>query len=201
MTSQTASAIRPKTFAHIVYRTYRYEQMRDWYMAVFEARLQCSGPVLSFMTYDGEHHRVALLNLAAVKGGAPPIAECDVPRGRAGVDHVAYGFSSLRELLEKFDDLKEKDIEPYWCIHHGVTVSLYYADPDGNQMEFQVDCFESNDEANAFMNGPNFELNPIGVEYDPGAWLARLRAGESEANFLPRTIQLPVSEVRGSAAG
>ena len=30
--------------------------------------------------------------------------------------------------------LKAKAIHPYWCVHHGITVSMYYADPDGNQM-------------------------------------------------------------------
>jgi hypothetical protein len=68
-------------------------------------------------------------------------------------------------------------------------------------MEFQVDCFGSNEEANAFMWGPNFDVNPIGVEFDPDEMLARLRAGEPEQAFLPRKAQLPVSEIRGSALG
>ena len=76
---------------------------------------------------------------------------------------------------------------------------MYYADPDGNQMEFQVDCCATNDAANAFMAGPNFAINPIGVEYDPEAWLARMRAGAPESEFLERTVHLPVSPVRGSA--
>ena len=56
-----------------------------------------------------------------------------------GVDHVAYTYASLNDLLENYAQLKEKGIRPYWCVHHGITVSMYYADPDGNQMEFQVD--------------------------------------------------------------
>ncbi len=49
-----------------------------------------------------------------------------------------------------------RGIEPYWCVHHGLTVSMYYADPDGNQMEFQVDAFESMEEAGeyVYMRGP-----------------------------------------------
>jgi hypothetical protein len=46
-------------------------------------------------------------------------------------------------------------------------------EPDG----FQVDSYGSNDEANAFMAGPHFAANPIGVECDPDEWLARVRAG------------------------
>ena len=85
---------------------------------------------------------------------------------------------------------------PYWCIHHGITVSMYYGDPDGNQMEFQVDSFPSNDQANEFMRGLGFDTNPIGVEYDPEDWLAQMKAGASAADFLLRKVHLPVSPVR-----
>lgn len=191
------TTIRPKTFAHIVYRSYRFQQMLDWYVTVFGGTVQYQSPVIAFVTYDDEHHRVALLNMSIVKGES----EASVPRGQPGVDHVAYGYRSLAELLDKYVELKGKGVLPYWCIHHGITVSMYYADPDGNQMEFQADCFASNDDANAFMYGPHFEENPIGVEYDPEALLAKLRAGVPEAELLPRRQHQPVSEVRGSMLG
>lgn len=192
-----SSAIRPKTFAHIVYRTYRFDEMLDWYVKVFAGKVQYQSPVIAFVTYDEEHHRVALLNLGIVKGES----DARVPRGQPGVDHVAYGYRSLTELLDKYLELKAKGVLPYWCVHHGITVSLYYADPDGNQMEFQADSFSSNDDANAFMHGPHFAVNPIGVEFDPEAMLARLHAGESEVSLLPRSAHLPVSEIRGSMLG
>jgi len=77
---------------------------------------------------------------------------------------------------------------------------MYYVDPDGNQMEFQVDCFDSSEEANAFMEGPHFAANPIGVEYDPDDWLASLRAGIPASEFLVRRNDEPVSPIRGSFA-
>ena len=55
-----------------------------------------------------------------------------------------------------------------------------------------------NAEANAFMEGPHFGANPIGVEYDPDEWLARLRAGAPPSDFLLRQTDLPVSPIRGS---
>jgi hypothetical protein len=57
---------------------------------------------------------------------------------------------------------------------------------DGNQMEFQVDSFSSSDEANAFIDA-HFSANPIGVEYDPEDWLARLRGGAPVSDFLARS--------------
>jgi catechol-2,3-dioxygenase len=189
--------IRPCSFSHVVYRTYRFQEMLDWYVTVFNGRVQYHNPVIAFVTYDEEHHRIALLNLGIIRGESDERA----PRGKPGMDHVAYGYRDLTELLDKYLELKVKGVTPYWCIHHGVTVSLYYADPDGNQMEFQADCFNTVEGANSFMNGPHFELNPIGVEFDPEEMLAKLRAGTSEAELLDRRVQLPVSDIRGSLMG
>lgn len=190
------SRIRPRKFVHVVYRTRRFDEMVRWYQIVFDAKVQHQNPALAFLTYDGEHHRFAFANLDIL---APGNAEAD-RRALVGVDHVAYTYASLDELLENYVQLKANDIRPYWCIHHGITVSMYYADPDGNQMEFQVDCFESNDDANAFMAGPHFAANPIGVEFDPNDWLAKVRAGTPSSTFLTRSIHQPVSPVRGSFA-
>lgn len=190
------SRIRPSKFVHVVYRTRRFEQMLRWYQTVFDAEVQHRDAALAFLTYDGEHHRFALANLDVL---APGGAEMD-RHGAIGVDHVAYTYGSLGELFENYAQLAAQGIKPYWCIHHGITVSMYYADPDGNQMEFQVDSFGSNEQANAFMAGPHFAANPIGVEFDPDDWLARLRAGTPESQFLLRQTDDPISPFRGSVA-
>jgi catechol-2,3-dioxygenase len=188
------SRTRPQKFVHVVYRTRRYEQMIDWYKAVFDAKVQSQNPALAFLTYDDEHHRFAFLNLAVVQ----PEGTQTQKHGPIGVDHVAYTYSSIDDLLENYQQLKANGIVPYWCVHHGITVSMYYADPDGNQMEFQVDSYGSNEEANNFMAGPGFGANPIGVEYDPELLLAQKKAGESLAGFLLRRIHEPVSPIRGA---
>ena len=186
------SPIRPTKFAHIVYRTRRFERMLQWYETVFGAKVQYQNPGLAFLTYDDEHHRFAFANLALFQ----PDGTDTERQGAVGVDHVAYTYASLHDLLETYARLKEQGITPYWCIHHGISVSLYYADPDGNQMEFQVDGFETSEEATAFMH-ELFSANPIGVEFDPDEWLAQLRAGEPESTFLRRPTHEPVSPLRG----
>jgi catechol-2,3-dioxygenase len=185
--------IRPAKFVHVVYRTRRFEEMVRWYEKVFDAKVQYRNPVLAFMTYDDEHHRFAFVNLAVLQ---PEGSEKD-RQGSIGVDHVAYTYRSLAELFDNYFQLKEQGVLPYWCVHHGITVSMYYGDPDGNQMEFQVDACSSNAEANAFMYGPGFDANPIGVEYDPEDWLARIQAGVPESELLLRRVHLPISPVRG----
>ena len=185
--------IRPQRFVHIVYRTHRFEEMLAWYQLVFGAEVQCQNPALAFLTYDDEHHRFPLGNLAVLQ---PDSAETEKP-GITGVDHVAYTYASLDDLFENYEQLKAEGIEPYWCVHHGLTVSMYYADPDGNQMEFQVDVFDSSEESIAFMRGPLMAENPVGVEYDPEEWLAQKRAGKPLSEFLVRQVHEPVSPIRG----
>ena len=186
--------VRPGKFTHVVYRTRRFERMIEWYKTVFDAKVQHQNPVLAFLTYDDEHHRFAFANLSLLMPGD---VETD-KQGLIGVDHLAYTYSTVADLFENYEQLGARDIKPYWCIHHGITISMYYADPDGNQMEFQVDCFSSNEEANAFMSGPGFAVNPIGVEFDPEVWLAQARSGVSLASHLRRTIHEPVSTIRGA---
>ncbi len=156
------SRIRPARFVHVVYRTRRFEQMIEWYRAVFDCRVQYQNPVLAFLTYDDEHHRVALINLSAVKPEASGRAAGHHRRRPCGL-HLRLRRGSVGELRPA----QGKGHRALLVRHHGVTMSMYYADPDGNQMELQVDAFASGDEANRYMLGPHFEANPIGVEYDP----------------------------------
>jgi catechol-2,3-dioxygenase len=188
------SRIRPEKFVHVVYRTRRFEQMLAWYQVVFDAKVQYQNPALAFLTYDDEHHRFAFANLSVLQ---PDGTETD-KQGLIGVDHLAYTYGSVKELLENYSYLKARGINPYWCIHHGLTVSMYYADPDGNQMEFQVDVFHTNEEANAFMRGPIFAANPTGVEFDPDEWLAQIQAGVPASDFLVRRVHEPTSPIRGA---
>lgn len=186
--------IRPQKFVHVVYRTRRFEQMLEWYQFVFDAKVQYQNPALAFLTYDDEHHRFALANLYVLR---PEESETE-KQGLVGVDHVAYTYASLEDLFENYEQLKAKGIKPYWCVHHGMTVSMYYADPDGNQMEFQVDVFDSSEEANDYMCGPITAANPIGVEYDPEDWLAHTRSGKPISDYLTRDVHEPVSPIRGA---
>ena len=186
----------PKVLAHVVYRTRRIAEMLDWYGTVFGAKVQHQNPAMSFLTFDDEHHRFAFLDLSVID---PEGAEPDA-KTWTGVDHLAWTFGSLDDLFEAYAHCKAKGIEPYWCVHHGLTVSMYYADPDGNQMEFQVDAFDSADECNAYISGPPFEVNPVGVEFDPEAWLAAVRDGASLDDFRERKVHEPVSSIRGAVS-
>jgi catechol 2,3-dioxygenase-like lactoylglutathione lyase family enzyme len=170
---------KPSKFAHVVYSTRRFDEMVDWYQKIFEAEVVYQNPILAFLTYDDEHHRIAFANLSVIAPGT----EVEQPPVKEGVNHVAYTYANLGDLLDTYDRLKQMGVLPYWRIHHGITLSLYYQDPDGNRMEFQVDAC-SVEEANAYMRSDAFAANPIGIEIDPEHLLAQYRSGVPETQLL-----------------
>ena len=174
--------VSPTLFAHVVLQTSNIAAMRDWYLTVLNARVVHENPMLCFMTYDEEHHRVALLNLPDLR------ARDEQARG---MHHVAYTHASLRDLLATYRRLKARGIEPYWPINHGPTVSLYYRDPDGNSVEFQVDVFATKQDCAAFFDSDAFRENPIGVEFDPEDMARRYEAGVPEQELMRRPAGPP----------
>jgi catechol-2,3-dioxygenase len=159
--------------------------MVDYYKTFLGGEATFENEFLSFITYDEEHHRVAI---AAVPGtGAKAFKTC-------GLEHIAFTFDTLDDLSKAYSQRKECGIVPVWSVHHGPTISIYYADPDGNQIETQVDNFTTAEEASAFMASKEFAENPIGVDFNPEDLIERLKRGEDVAeirkrpNIGPRSI-------------
>ncbi len=166
----TTGIVAPTRFAHYVLRTADMARSVQWYATVLGMEVVHRNPFLTFLTYDDEHHRLALVQIDSGGKG--------VDKALPGLDHVAYTLADLGALLGQYKRLKALDILPVWPINHGLTTSLYYEDPDGNRVEFQVENFPSREELNAFIRGDAFAQNPIGVEFDPEVLLARYESGE-----------------------
>jgi catechol-2,3-dioxygenase len=162
-------APRPIKLAHVVLRTSRFGESVAWWKNVLQAEARHEDEILAFLTYDDEHHRLAILNAPGLE---------DNGRASAGMEHLAFTFANLDDLLAQYERLAADGILPIAPINHGMTLSMYYEDPDRNQVEFQIDTM-SVDEATAFMASDVFAANPIGVLYDPADLVERRRGGES----------------------
>ncbi|MET7457790.1 VOC family protein [Streptomyces sp. NPDC005574] len=174
---------------------------------MLQARVVHENPAVAFLTYDDEHHRIALTDpdgmaeLTAEHGGESlgEFAGEFVGSGTAalpadlstlpphGLMHIAFTYGSLLDLLETYERLAEGGVKPVTVINHGTTTSLYYADPDGNNIELQIDNFDTAEEHTAFIESESFRRNPAGVPFDPDELLTRLRAGESVAALVTPT--------------
>ncbi|HEY6983542.1 VOC family protein, partial [Reyranella sp.] len=169
--------VSPSLFAHFVLRTANREPLKKWYQTVLNARLVFENEYIAFITYDDEHHRVAFVQVPGLK---------KAPDDSWGLAHVAYTLADLGQLLSTYRRLKGEGILPVRTINHGPTVSMYYRDPDGNQVELQVDAFRTKQEAAGYFDTERFAQNPIGVLFDADRMLADYEAGASEDDLLRR---------------
>lgn len=167
----------PVQLAHIVRRTSRFREMLDWYCTVLAAEVVHADDMLAFLTYDSEHHRIAIASIPGLE---------DQPAMAAGTDHVAFTYGDLGDLLYTYERLKKACIEPFWCINHGPTTSMYYKDPDGNRVELQVDNMPTAESIDRWMKSGEFAANPIGVNFEPEELLARYRSGEPHESLIER---------------
>lgn len=176
-TARQRGKTAPAKLAHVVLRSAQADKVAQWYETVLEAEVTFRDDRLCFLTYDDEHHRIAVINMP----GLPS------PGGLAtGVEHFAFTYACADDLFATYERLREQSILPYWCINHGLTLSFYYRDPDNNQVELQIDLFDGIREVSDWMRASDFDVNPIGVKFNPEELIERHRNGEALASLTAR---------------
>ena len=173
-TNGGSKRIVPSKFAHAVLRTNKFKQMVEWYKTVLLADTVFENEMLAFMTYDDEHHRLAIAAFPGIEDRAPR---------SAGLDHLAYTYASLGDLVVTYERLKAAGITPVVPINHGLTTSMYYRDPDGNRVELQIDNFDSVEELKGFFQSDAMQKNPIGVSFNPDELARDFHAGVPESDL------------------
>jgi catechol 2,3-dioxygenase len=119
---------------HINIKTTRKKEMVDWYRKVLGMEIVAEHPVATFLSNDQANHRIAL-------GALPGISPDENRVYHDGLHHSGFEYNSFDELNAAYLRLRDEGIVPLISIDHGFTFSYYYADPDGNLVELQVDVF------------------------------------------------------------
>lgn len=166
-TAREKGRIAPLKFEHAGLRTTRLQPMVDWYAKVLQAEIAFENEMLAFLWYDEQNHRLVII-------ARPGTSER--PANSAGLDHLAFTYANLGELVSTYRRLKALGITPQRVTDHGSSTSFYYLDPDGNQIELKVDTFATPEEQHAYLRSPEFQTNPLGQPLDPEALAAKLSA-------------------------
>ena len=152
--------IHPK-FHHLNLKTTRLQEMIDFYSALVGAEVIHQDAVGAWLSNDEANHRIALLAF-------PTFADDPEKETHTGLHHSAFEYAEFDELNSSYLRLKQAGIEPEFCIDHGMTFSYYYADPDGNRVELQIDSFGDWVRSTEWMRtSEEFKANPIGQFVDP----------------------------------
>lgn len=184
------TTIKP-SLHHVTIKTTRLDEMIAWYGLVIGAQVQFRDAGAAWTTNDAANHRVAFLTV-------PKLADDPDKTAHNGVHHFAFEYESFDDLMSSFDRMRKANIEPAFCLDHGLTISLYYRDPEGNYIELQSDNFSDWKKSTEFMRtSPDFAANPIGTFFDPalvfeasktGIEFKELQANIRAGGYLPATI-------------
>lgn len=181
---------RPKLH-HLTFMTLDVDAMVKWYELVAGLEPVYYSEGAAWLTNDEANHRIALLTFPGLK---PP---ADKPHS-AGLHHLAFEYASFDHWLDNYVRLSEAGIEPDRCLDHGMTMSMYYVDPEGNGVEIQVDVFEDWGKSKEWMwASQEFSADQVGPLFDPrkivearaaGLTMAQIHAKAYAAEYLPEVF-------------
>jgi catechol 2,3-dioxygenase len=159
------------TLHHVNFKTTRLAEMREWYRLVLGAEVVFENEIGCWLTNDDANHRVGLLAF-------PGFSDDARKDEHTGLHHTAFEYPDFDSLDRSYRRLRDAGVTPPFCLDHGPTLSYYYADPDGNHVELQMDAFGDWAWSKAWMkNSPDFKADPIGRFVDPAAVAADHAAG------------------------
>lgn len=107
-----------------------------------------------FLSFGAQHHDIALFKAA---DGAE--------RGGVGLSHIAFQIEGgLPELKELKGRLEEMGATISRTTDHTITKSVYFLDPDGNELEIFAEGFEDPNEALDFIKLGTNRQAPLELE-------------------------------------
>jgi catechol 2,3-dioxygenase len=182
-TSDNSEVIHP-TLHHYGLVVSNTDAMLDWYGKVLgtspvhqsakPAGAQTPlGARADWVSNDKANHRIAFITV-------PGVTEDQERSRHRRLQHVAFEYARLDDLLAGFARLKLLGIEPVLAADTGATTAFYYVDPEHNIVELLADNFGNWEKSTEFMRtSADFAARPLGQFVDPDAMIAARAVGLS----------------------
>ncbi len=120
---------RPMYLGHVNIYVRDADRSRDWYEKVLGLHTYHHRPGrAAFMSADlDQSHEVALMQVGQDAPGPQ--------RGQVGLNHMAWMVGSLDDLGVAYRRLKDNAVPIDAIVDHGISLGIYFRDPDGNGLE------------------------------------------------------------------
>ena len=126
--------IHPERIAHIVLKVRNLEESKKFYTETLGMQVMKHVPEIKavFLSFNGrDHHEIALFEIG-------PKAEA-AKTSQTGMLHFAMRLRTEEDLVAAYKELKEKNVPVSFTVNHGVSKSIYFRDPDNNELEVYCD--------------------------------------------------------------
>lgn len=172
--------LRAPKFHHTTFTTLKLDEMVQWYEKVCGLTPVYYGEEAAWLSNDEANHRIALLAF-------PDLKKAEDKGHHTGLHHTAFEYADFDNWVLNYKRLRDQGITPFVCLDHGMTMSMYYADPEGNGVEIQVDAFGDWNKSSTWVYfSEEFDANPIGFQFDPEKVLEAYLAGQGKDEIHQR---------------
>ncbi|MBO0852664.1 MAG: VOC family protein [Nocardia sp.] len=124
--------IKIERVAHVVIKVRSLEKSLDFYTRVLGLKVMGKiEPSVVFLSTGRDHHELGIAELGT-----------QAPDGtfyQVGMEHFAFKLRNEADLIEAYETLLSEKVEIAYTVNHGVTKSVYFFDPDGNELEVYAD--------------------------------------------------------------
>ena len=120
--------VKPKQLGHIVLRVRDLDRSERFYSDILGLEVTTRmRNAMTFMSAGEASHELALMSVGPDAPGPDP--------NRVGLYHFAWEMESLGDLKRLYAELKEKEVRIGGIGDHGISLGVYFFDPDGNEIE------------------------------------------------------------------
>jgi catechol 2,3-dioxygenase len=121
---------------HVVLKMRDIEAAKSFYHGILGMKIADEREGLGvFFRFNDYHHDIAVFKVD--EDAAAP------ERNQVGLAHVALIADSFETVKSMYQRLKENDVPIDRTVDHGITKSVYFRDPEGNQIEIYCEVPET----------------------------------------------------------
>jgi catechol 2,3-dioxygenase len=133
MTADSKPAVPIWGVRHVAIRVSDIDAARAWYQDVLGMTVEDEFPGRALFVRFGPYYHHDLAIFQADKEAEAPA------KNSVGLGHIALLVDSLEGVRQWYHHLKARGVNVTGASDHGVTRSIYFEDPDGNQFEIYCD--------------------------------------------------------------